>query len=88
MTFQQRAIEFFSTTNTEYWDTRIIVAKLKELAEDYPMDQGPNQYTRTTLSKRIDNHGKILDRILQRLTALEKPFQPEISSPPDDDAPL
>ncbi len=73
MTYQQRAIEFFTTTGEEWWMKSRVVEKLRELSEE----------------KEVPN---LVNRRLDRLEAIcalpHLKDQPEISSPPDDDAPL
>lgn len=73
MTFQQRAIEFFTTTEKTGWGVNHIVEKLRGLSEE----------------KEVPN---LVDRRLDRLEAFcalpHLKDEPEISSTPDDDAPL
>jgi len=73
MTYQQRAIAFFTTTREEWWMKNRVVEKLRDLSDE----------------KEVTN---LVDRRLDRLEAfcalLHLRNQPEISSPPDDDAPF
>lgn len=86
MTFQQRAIEFFTTTGEEWWMKSQVVEKLRDLAgNEAPTREGPSALdSQGTVSKEL----LLIDRRLNRLEAALPTLKPEISSPPDDDAPF
>jgi len=93
MTYQQRAIEFFTTTGEEWWMKSQVVEKLKELAAAPDVDQDRIRVERLDIqSDRLSAHDEILSSLEDRLERVEEYTQfpittPEISFPLDDDAP-
>jgi len=65
MTYQQRAIEFFTTTGEEWWVKNQIVSKLKDLAKEEKKSSlvAPNLTLGETHQQRLDIQSDSITRM-------------------------